>query len=78
MRHLREVPDQINGGRGATWEDARRKLRARFPFGKWDIAGGNLTDSLLAEGDDFFSVSAADIKSATTRRHAKPDDCDSA
>ena len=29
------VDDQVNGGRGTRWENAMKRLRARFPFQKW-------------------------------------------
>ena len=29
------VDDQVNGGRGTRWENAMKRLRARFSFRKW-------------------------------------------
>ena len=39
------VDDQIHGGRGVRWENAMKRLRAKFPFRKWITGSGEFTGS---------------------------------
>ena len=74
------VDHQVNGGRSTRWENAMKRLRARFRFGKWITGRREFTCLRLEQQPDFSKVEsqeacATGVKQAKMRRTARPDDC---
>ena len=75
------VNDQINGGRGAIWDDVMKILRARLFFRKCGtLVVESSLESVLEQRDDLFivhsqPVHAEDIETTRTIRSAKLDVC---
>ncbi|CAE7379807.1 RE1, partial [Symbiodinium pilosum] len=63
------VDDSITGGEGSAYEEAIRKLKARFPYRKWRIGSGEFCGVMYCQDPSSFEISYSQKEYA---QHLRP------